>query len=427
MSDDPEFSRRSFLRGLGAAMAASTAPKDVIEAAAAAVGQELHPLARDLATNVWHLHEPYYAHYPNNFHDLRAEVVQYLTDLPKNNAAVDAIRDLTCLPEDSTKDPNAYEQTIRAYRDAARLLESGWTPPARLLPDPWTRTAQDHDAAPEEPHQASAVQQVSIGQRGEPDTVASPAVVERADEYPDLAANPDPVGVPIRFPDGGISVHLGDGEWQDIDRAPGAFTAVRLWPHHDSGVEDYRLYDHTGLQVAQADVAIVGDRAHIANIEAQGGTHALGIKALRTLGAKLQEEFPELVTVTGLRSSGASPGRTQEVEFNPLIRNEGEPPTRLAGGTEANRQDFDGAVARLSAETGLPYTPATGGEFVAGTYRQSLTMTSGRYAMIDNGLGFALVPWTPELDRHLGRHVVGVAQESGGIEWNFGRKRGLEI
>jgi hypothetical protein len=77
-------------------------------------------------------------------------------------------------------------------------------------------------------------------------------------------------------------------------------------------------------------------------------------------------------------------------------------------------------VARLSAETGLPYTPAAEGEFVAGTYRQSLTLNSGRYAMIDNGLGFALVPWTPELDRHLGRHVAGVAQESGGIEWNLG-------
>jgi hypothetical protein len=84
-------------------------------------------------------------------------------------------------------------------------------------------------------------------------------------------------------------------------------------------------------------------------------------------------------------------------------------------------------VARLSAETGLPYTPAAEGEFVAGTYRQSLTLNSGRYAMIDNGLGFALVPWTPELDRHLGRHVAGVAQESGGVEWSFGRKRGLEI
>jgi hypothetical protein len=43
--------------------------------------------------------------------------------------------------------------------------------------------------------------------------------------------------------------------------------------------------------------------------------------------------------------------------------------------------------------------------------------------MIDNGLGFVLVPWTPAL----GRHVAGVAKESGGIDWCFGRKRGLEM
>jgi hypothetical protein len=50
-----------------------------------------------------------------------------------------------------------------------------------------------------------------------------------------------------------------------------------------------------------------------------------------------------------------------------------------------------GAGARLSAETGRPYTPTAGRETVAGTYRQRLTLTSGRFAMIDNGLGFALV------------------------------------
>ncbi len=91
------------------------------------------------------------------------------------------------------------------------------------------------------------------------------------------------------------------------------------------------------------------------------------------------------------------------------------------------RRDLDAAGARLSAETGLPYTPAAGGEAVAGTYRQRLTLTSGRFAMIDNGLGFSLVPWTPALDRHLGRHVSGIAKGGGGIEWSFGRKRGLEI
>jgi Protein of unknown function (DUF3363) len=90
-------------------------------------------------------------------------------------------------------------------------------------------------------------------------------------------------------------------------------------------------------------------------------------------------------------------------------------------------RELDAAGARLSAETGLPYAPAAGGENVAGTFRQRLSLTSGRFAMIDNGLGFALVPWTPALDKHLGRHVAGIAKESGGIEWSFGRKRGIGI
>ena len=47
--------------------------------------------------------------------------------------------------------------------------------------------------------------------------------------------------------------------------------------------------------------------------------------------------------------------------------------------------------------------------------------------MIDNGLGFQLVPWTVSLEKELGRHVSGVATDGGGIEWGFGRKRGLEI
>jgi type IV secretory pathway VirD2 relaxase len=91
------------------------------------------------------------------------------------------------------------------------------------------------------------------------------------------------------------------------------------------------------------------------------------------------------------------------------------------------RRELDAAGARLSAETGLPHVPAARGETVAGTYRQRLTLTSGRFAVIDNGLGFALVPWTPALDRHLGRHVAGVAKESGGVEWSFGRRRGIEV
>jgi Protein of unknown function (DUF3363) len=47
--------------------------------------------------------------------------------------------------------------------------------------------------------------------------------------------------------------------------------------------------------------------------------------------------------------------------------------------------------------------------------------------MIDNGLSFALLPWTPALERHRGREISGVAKESGGIEWDFGHQRGLEL
>jgi Protein of unknown function (DUF3363) len=64
--------------------------------------------------------------------------------------------------------------------------------------------------------------------------------------------------------------------------------------------------------------------------------------------------------------------------------------------------------------------PTASGGHVAGTYRQRLALTSGRFAMIDNGPGFALVPWTPALEKHLGRHVSGIAKDGGGIEWGSG-------
>lgn len=81
---------------------------------------------------------------------------------------------------------------------------------------------------------------------------------------------------------------------------------------------------------------------------------------------------------------------------------------------------------RLASETGLSARLITEGDHVAGVYRQRVSLASGRFAMIDDGLGFSLVPWTPGLERHLGRQVSGVAAPSG-IDWSFRRKRGLGI
>lgn len=87
-----------------------------------------------------------------------------------------------------------------------------------------------------------------------------------------------------------------------------------------------------------------------------------------------------------------------------------------------------GALAeKLAAETGLLFDRAAGGDTIAGTYRRRFALASGRFAMIDDGLGFKLVPWTPSLERQLDRHVSGVARADGGVDWSFGRKRGLGL
>ena len=91
------------------------------------------------------------------------------------------------------------------------------------------------------------------------------------------------------------------------------------------------------------------------------------------------------------------------------------------------RQELDGAAGKLSAETGLPRQSAAEGEHVAGVYRQRVQLASGRFAMIDNGLGFELVPWKPALEEHLGRQVSGVVLPGGGMDWTFGRNRGFGI
>ena len=66
------------------------------------------------------------------------------------------------------------------------------------------------------------------------------------------------------------------------------------------------------------------------------------------------------------------------------------------------RRELDDAIAKLSTDTGLAHHPSAEGEHVAGTYRQRLTLASGRFAMIDDGLGFQLVPWRPALEQKLG-------------------------
>ena len=90
------------------------------------------------------------------------------------------------------------------------------------------------------------------------------------------------------------------------------------------------------------------------------------------------------------------------------------------------RRELETTAARIATSAGLPYHPSKEGEPVAGKYRQRLDLASGRFALIDDGLGFSLVPWGPSLERHLGRQVSGILQ-SNRIEWSLGRARGPTV
>ncbi|MCA1200158.1 DUF3363 domain-containing protein [Sphingomonas sp. R647] len=86
-------------------------------------------------------------------------------------------------------------------------------------------------------------------------------------------------------------------------------------------------------------------------------------------------------------------------------------------------RDLRECATRIAARTGLVPRDAAPGTPVAGTYRERVSLASGRFAMIDDGLGFQLVPWRPALDRQLGQDVAGTINARGGVDWALDRSR----
>jgi uncharacterized protein DUF3363 len=91
------------------------------------------------------------------------------------------------------------------------------------------------------------------------------------------------------------------------------------------------------------------------------------------------------------------------------------------------RREIERVGDQMARELGLAYMPANAGEYVSGRLAGVASLVSGRFAMIDNGPGFQLVPWLPLLEKHIGRHITGLQREDGGIEWTLGRNRGLSL
>jgi type IV secretory pathway VirD2 relaxase len=109
--------------------------------------------------------------------------------------------------------------------------------------------------------------------------------------------------------------------------------------------------------------------------------------------------------------------------------------SRTAQGGLWIRADLIGALARqevervgrqLAAERGLSFQRIHEGQTVRGKLLGSAQLASGRFAMIDDGLGFSLVPWRPAIEKEIGRQVMGVMR-GGDVSWLLGRATALGI
>ena len=94
-------------------------------------------------------------------------------------------------------------------------------------------------------------------------------------------------------------------------------------------------------------------------------------------------------------------------------------------GTLRNRE-LAQAAKDIAVETGLEHRPLADGQRVAGIYRRSVMLASGRYAMLDDGMGFSLAPWRPVIERLRGQQIAAIVG-GGGVSWEVGRQRGLSI
>ncbi len=197
------------------------------------------------------------------------------------------------------------------------------------------------------------------------------------------------------------------------------FGAPRFLAAYDAGPERYAQHLATGRPLPRETRAYLASLARL--IDANGATWLDRLQLAK-------DRVPLSGNRFGAEVRDALERRADHLVAQGLATRQG-PRVTFARDLLATlrKRELDAAVTKLAAETGLPRRITSEGEAVAGTYRQRLDLASGRFAMIDDGFGFELVPWKPQLEKHLGQTVTGTMAPGGGVDWSLGRRRGLGI
>ncbi|HEY6927718.1 MAG TPA: DUF3363 domain-containing protein [Steroidobacteraceae bacterium] len=89
-------------------------------------------------------------------------------------------------------------------------------------------------------------------------------------------------------------------------------------------------------------------------------------------------------------------------------------------------RDVEQAAREIQADSGLVHRPVADGQTVAGVYTHSVALVSGRFAVLEDGVGFSLVPWRPFIDKRLGQSLRAVVRGEY-ASWDVTVHRGIGI
>lgn len=91
------------------------------------------------------------------------------------------------------------------------------------------------------------------------------------------------------------------------------------------------------------------------------------------------------------------------------------------------RKEISRRGEAMSKDRGLLFRVPEPGEAVRGKLVDSVQMASGKFAVIEGHMDFALVPWRPVMERYRGQEIAGTVEMGGNISWQLGRGRGLGV
>src|SRR3984893_382939 len=155
------------------------------------------------------------------------------------------------------------------------------------------------------------------------------------------------------------------------DAAPGAIVEARAY-EDAQGRKRLSLATRSDLTLQQqitAPGATWLDRQLLAREPAMTGSGGFGIEVRDAMDRRAEH----------LASEGLARRQGQRVLFARNLLD------------TLRRRELGAAAAKIVVETGLVHLSSATGEHVAGIYRQRVILSSGRFAMIDDGLGFHIV------------------------------------